>query len=47
VKDRHRKKGEPREPAAADIVACPKPFQTGVSGLKLWVRSTNFLLAMI
>ena len=31
---------------AALIVAWPKPDQTGVVGLKLWVRSTSCLLAI-
>src|SRR5947209_12542201 len=31
---------------AAVMVACPKPLQTGVDGLKRWVRSTSSLLRM-
>ena len=31
---------------AALIVAWPNPDQTGVVGLKAWVRSTSFLLAI-
>lgn len=33
--------------AAGEKVAWPKPSQTGVEALKVWVRSTNLLFEMM